>query len=56
MIYKAHYVFLNFFYETVSSHSLETVNHNAHVILMLHNVVKTHLLTNQNGPTIQIIL
>ena len=41
---------------TVNSHSSETVNHIAHVIFVLHSAMKTHLLTNQNAPTIQIIL
>ena len=35
----------SFFHETVSSHNLDTTNH-----------MKTHLLTNQNARTIQIIL
>ena len=48
-------VYFNFFHETVNSHKLETANHIAHVIFMLHSVMKTHLLTNQNARTIQII-
>ena len=31
-------------------------NHIAHVISVLHSAMKTHLLTNQNPRTIQIIL
>ena len=41
---------------TVNSHNSETVNHIAHVIFVLHSAMKTHLLTNQNPRTIQIIL
>mgnify|MGYP001795628253 CR=1 FL=1 len=47
--------FLNFFHETVKSHNLEAANHNAHVIFVLHCAMKTHLWTNQNARTIQII-
>ena len=50
------YVYFSFFYETVNSHNLETANHIAYVIFVLHNAMKTHLLTNQNAQTIQIIL
>ena len=50
------YVYFNFFHETVNSHNLKTANHIAHVIFVLHSAVKTHLLTNQNAPTVQIIL
>ena len=31
-------------------------NHIAHVIFVLHSAIITHLLTNQNPRTIQIIL
>ena len=46
----------NLFHETVNSHNLETANHIAHVIFVHHSAMKTHLLTNQNARTIQIIL
>ena len=46
----------NFFYETINSHNLETANHTAYVIFVLHSTMKTHLLTSQNAHTIQIIL
>ena len=41
---------------TVNSFNLETANNMAHVIFVLHSAMKTHLLTNQNARTIQIIL
>ena len=41
---------------TVNSLNSETVNHIAHVIFVLHSAMKTHLQTNQNACTIQIIL
>ena len=47
------------FQETVNSYNLEAVNHIAHrdhVNSVLHSAMKTHLLTNQNERTIQIIL
>ena len=50
------YVYFNFFHETVNSHNLETANHIAHVIFVLYRAIKTHLLTNQNARSIQIIL
>ena len=31
------------------SNNLETANHIAHVIFVLHSAMKTHLLTNQNA-------
>ena len=34
----------------------DSMNHIAHIIFMLHSVMKTHLLTNQNTRTIEIIL
>ena len=37
------YVYFNFFHETVNSHNLETANHIAHVIFMLHSTMKRHL-------------
>ena len=39
------YVYFNFSDETktVNSHNLETANHIAHVIFVLHSVMKTHL-------------
>ena len=40
----------------LNSHNLETANHIADVILVLHSAMKTHLYTNQNACTIQIIL
>ena len=43
------YAYLYFFHETVNSHNLETANHTAHVIFVLHSAMKTHLLTNQNA-------
>ena len=45
-----------FFHETVSSLNLDTANHFAFVIFVLHSDRKTHFLTNQNARTIQIIL
>ena len=55
---KRLYVIFYFFHETVNQwHSLETANNIiAHVILALHRAMKTHLLTNQNARTMQIIL
>ena len=50
------YTHLNFFYEAVNSHNSETVKHSFHVTFVLHSAMKTHLLTNQNARTIQIIL
>ena len=46
------YVQFYFFHETVNFHNLETAKHIANVIFVL----QTHLLTNQNARTIQIIL
>ena len=40
----------------VNSHNSETVNHIAHAMFVLHSAMETHLLTNQNPRTIQIIL
>ena len=37
------YVYFNFFHETVNSHNLETANHIAQVIFLLHSAIKTHL-------------
>ena len=39
---------------SVNSHNSERVDHNAHVIFVLHSAMKTHLLTNQNPRTIQV--
>ena len=39
---RSAYVYFNFFHETVNSHNLETANHNAHVIFVLHSAMKTH--------------
>ena len=47
---------LYFFHETVNSNNLERANHIAQVIFVFHSAMKTHLLTNQNARTIQIIL
>ena len=49
-------LYSNVFHKTVNFHNLETVNHIAHIIFVLLNAMKTHLLTNQNVRTIQIIL
>ena len=35
------YVYFNFFHETVNSHNLETANHIAHVIFVIHSAMKT---------------
>ena len=53
---RSAYVYLNFFHETVTSHNLETEATILLVIFVLHSPMKTHLLTNQNARTIQIIL
>ena len=50
------YVYFNFFHEIVNSHNLETANNIAHVVFVLYISIKTHMLTNQTAPTIQIIL
>ena len=35
---------------------METVNHITRFIFVVHSAMKTHLLTNKNARTIQIIL
>ena len=49
---KRIYLYFNFFFDTVNSHSLETANHIAHIIFLLYSVMKTHLFINQNAHTI----
>ena len=44
---RSTYIYFNFFHETVTSHNLETANHIAHAIFVLHSAIKTRLLTNQ---------
>ena len=40
---RSAFVYFNFFHETVNSHKLETANHIAQVIFVLHCTMKTHL-------------
>ena len=37
------YVYFSFFHEAVNSVNLETANHIAHVIFLLHSAMKTHI-------------
>ena len=48
-------VYRYFFYKTVNSHNLETVNHNTHIIFNFIALWK-HLLTNQNTCVTQNII
>ena len=45
-----------FFYKTLKSYNLEIANHIAYVIFVFYGTMKTHLLTNQNARTTQIVL
>ena len=49
------YTLISLIHETANSHNLEAANHMAHIIFVLHNAMKIHLLTNQNACTIQLI-
>ena len=40
---RSAYVCFNFFHETINSYHLETANHIAPFIFVLHSAVKTHL-------------
>ena len=42
--------------DDIRSAFIKTANHIPHVIIVFHSAMKTHLLTNQNARTIQIIL
>ena len=50
---RSSYLYLYFFFETKNSHNF---NYIAHVIFVLNSAMKTHLLTNQNARTIQLVL